>query len=118
MTTLRRWGSMDRTEQDRVGENLGAGSSLEDATIAEVAMLLRRAAALSGEAPQDLVARLSDAELACVYVSCAGMTCPMRRHDGADRRCEPLPDGPELDVIGARRLSRRAARAAGAPGRC
>lgn len=53
----------------------GAGWFIEDAAIDEVALTLLGAAALTGESPEDLVARLSDADLASLYRNCSHEMC-------------------------------------------
>ncbi|MFF4354724.1 hypothetical protein [Streptomyces sp. NPDC001530] len=51
---------------------------MEETPIDELAMMLLSAAALTGESPEDLAARLSDADLASLYLNCAHKVCAVR----------------------------------------
>ncbi|MER5428397.1 hypothetical protein [Streptomyces sp. NPDC002588] len=81
-------------ERRRVGDPTPGrtASSVEEAAIDDLALMLYRAAALAGKRVEDLLTSLSDADLGALYVSCTEKIC--RTHG-------PLSSCPaRVDAIG------------------
>jgi hypothetical protein len=94
----------DGTEHRHAGDPTSdrAGPSAEDAAIIDLALMLVRVAALAGKRFEDLLASLSEADLAALYLGCArrirGMRgprslCPARTSSSHIQTRDPAWDG-------------------------